>query len=150
MRNEIFTIQQENQLDEMQEQTLRKIEGRGFWLMWGGLLAAWIVQTMFGAADKAAGEWVVFMIGCIYMCVACLRQWFVGSSPFGYGPGQCRVFSGCCGGGYADQRVFSSGYWVGAAFAGVFAGILCFALLQLCVALVRKRREHLDDPKDGE
>ena len=24
-----------NQLDEMQEQTLRKIEGRGFWLMWG-------------------------------------------------------------------------------------------------------------------
>lgn len=25
-----------NQLDEMQEQTLRKIEGRGFWLMWGG------------------------------------------------------------------------------------------------------------------
>ena len=60
-----------NQLDEMQEQTLRKIEGRGFWLMWGGLLAAWIVQTMFGAADKAAGEWVVFMIGCIYMCVAC-------------------------------------------------------------------------------
>ena len=60
-----------NVLDEMQEQTLRKIEGRGFWLMWGGLLAAWIVQTMFGAADKAAGEWVVFMIGCIYMCVAC-------------------------------------------------------------------------------
>ena len=63
-----------NQLDEMQEQTLRKIEGRGFWLMWGGLLAAWIVQTVFGAADKAAGEWVVFMIGCIYMCVACLRN----------------------------------------------------------------------------
>ena len=24
-----------NVLDEMQEQTLRKIEGRGFWLMWG-------------------------------------------------------------------------------------------------------------------
>ena len=63
-----------NVLDEMQEQTLRKIEGRGFWLMWGGLLAAWIVQTMFGAADKAAGEWIVFMIGCIYMVVACLRN----------------------------------------------------------------------------
>lgn len=45
-----------NVLDEMQEQTLRKIGERGFCLMWGGLLAAWIVQTMFGAADKAAGE----------------------------------------------------------------------------------------------
>ena len=63
-----------NQLDEMQEQTMRKIESHGFWLLWGSLLAAWIVQTVFGAADKAAGEWVVFMIGCIYMVVACLRN----------------------------------------------------------------------------
>ena len=60
-----------NQLDEMQEQTMRKIESHGFWLLWGSLLAAWIVQTVFGAADKAAGEWVVFMIGCIYTGVAC-------------------------------------------------------------------------------
>ena len=63
-----------NRLDEMQEQTMRKIESHGFWLLWGSLLAAWIVQTVFGAADKAAGEWVVFMIGCIYMVVACLRN----------------------------------------------------------------------------
>ena len=55
-----------NRLDEMQEQTMRKIESHGFWLLWGSLLAAWIVQTVFGAADKATGEWVVFMIGCIY------------------------------------------------------------------------------------
>ena len=63
-----------NQLDEMQEQTMRKIESHGFWLLWGSPLAAWIVQTVFGAADKAAGEWVVFMIGCIYTGVACLRN----------------------------------------------------------------------------
>lgn len=63
-----------NRLDEMQEQTMRKIESHGFWLLWGSLLAAWIVQMMFGAADKAAGEWVVFMIGCIYTGVACLRN----------------------------------------------------------------------------
>ena len=50
-----------NQLDEMQEQTMRKIESHGFWLLWYSLLAAWIVQTVFGAADKAAGEWVVFI-----------------------------------------------------------------------------------------
>ena len=48
-----------NRLDEMQEQTMRKIESHGFWLLWGSLLAAWIVQTVFGAADKAAGEWVL-------------------------------------------------------------------------------------------
>lgn len=26
-----------NQLDEMQEQTMRKIESHGFWLLWGSL-----------------------------------------------------------------------------------------------------------------
>lgn len=63
-----------NRLDEMQEQTMRKIESHGFWLLWYSLLAAWIVQTVFGAVDKAAGEGVVFMIGCIYTVVACLRN----------------------------------------------------------------------------
>ena len=135
-----------NQLDEMQEQTMRKIESHGFWLLWGSLLAAWIVQMMFGAADKAAGEWVVFMIGCIYMVVAS-AQWFR-TPPSDTAPANA-VFSGGCGGCYVDLR-FSHGYWVGAVFAGVFTGILCFALLQLCAALTRKRREHLDDPKDGE
>lgn len=95
-----------NQLDEMQEQTMRKIESHGFWLLWGSLLAAWIVQTLFGAADKAAGEWVVFMIGCIYTVVACLRNGLWDRHFLDTPPGQCRVFSGGCGGGYADHRVF--------------------------------------------
>lgn len=138
-----------NQLDEMQEQTMRKIESHGFWLLWGSLLAAWIVQTVFGAVDKAAGEWVVFMIGCIYMVVACLRNglW---ERHFSDTPLANAVYSLVAAVAVTLISGFSSGYWVGAAFAGVFAGILCFALLQLCVALVRKRREHLDDPKDGE
>lgn len=104
---------------------------------------------MFGAADKAAGEWVVFMIGCIYMVVACLRNglW---ERHFSDTPLANAVYSLVAAVAVTLISGFSSGYWVGAAFAGVFAGILCFALLQLCVALVRKRREHLDDPKDGE
>lgn len=44
MSYEIFTIQslysKKNRLDEMQEQTMRKIESHGFWLLWGSLLAA--------------------------------------------------------------------------------------------------------------
>lgn len=45
-----------NVLDEMQEQTMSKIERRGFWLMWGGLLAAMVIQQLTGNADKATGE----------------------------------------------------------------------------------------------
>lgn len=63
-----------NVLDEMQEQTMSKIERRGFWLMWGGLLAAMVIQMMTGNADKATGEWVVFMAGCGYTCAECVRN----------------------------------------------------------------------------
>ena len=38
----------------------------------------------------------------------------------------------------------------GGVIAGVFTGILCFALLQLCAALTRRQRKHLDNPKDEE
>ena len=138
-----------NQLDEMQEQTLRKIEGRGFWLMWGGLLAAWIVQTMFGAADKAAGEWVVFMIGCIYMCVACLRNGLWDRHLLDTAPANA-VCSLVAVVAVTLISGFSYGYWVGAVIAGVFTGILCFVLLQLCAALTRRQRKHLDNPKDEE
>ena len=138
-----------NQLDEMQEQTMRKIESHGFWLLWYGLLAAWIVQTVFGAADKAAGEWVVFMIGCIYMVVACLRNG-LRERHLSDTPPANAVYSLVAAVAVTLIMGFSRGYRVGAVFTGVFAGILCFALLQLCAALVHKRREHLDDPKDGE
>lgn len=114
-----------NRLDEMQEQTMRKIESHGFWLLWYSLLAAWIVQTVFGAVDKAAGEWVVFMIGCIYMVVACLRNglW---ERHFSDTPPANAVYSLVAAVAVTLIIGFSRGYWVGAAFAGVFAGILCF------------------------
>ena len=32
-----------NQLDEMQEQTMRKIESHGFWLLWGSMAALSLV-----------------------------------------------------------------------------------------------------------
>lgn len=133
-----------NQLDEMQEQTLRKIEGCGFWLMWGSLLAAWIVQTMFGAADKAAGEWVVFMIGCIYMCVACLRNglW---DRHLSSSMGANAVYSLLAAVAVTVLWGLAYGYWMGAAFTGVSTGLLCFALLQFCAYLVKKNRKKLDD-----
>lgn len=63
-----------NVLDEMQEQTMSKIEGRGFWLMWGGLLAAMVIQQLTGNAEKATGEGVVFMAGCVYTVAECVRN----------------------------------------------------------------------------
>lgn len=133
-----------NVLDEMQEQTLRKIGERGFCLMWGGLLAAMVIQLLTGNADKAIGEWVVFMAGCVYTGAECIRNglWDRHLSP-SMGA-QCGLFSA---GGVAVTVLcgLAYGYWMGAAFTGVSTGLLCFALLQFCAYLVKKNRKKLDD-----
>ena len=73
MKQNIFS--KKNQLDEMQEQTLRKIESRGFWLMWWGLFVVIIFQLMMQAdISQMAGEWIVFMAACLYTLEECLRN----------------------------------------------------------------------------
>lgn len=89
-----------NVLDEMQEQTMSKIERRGFWLMWGGLLAAMVIQMMTGNADKATGEWVVFY-GRMWLHLYRVRpEWPVGPPSFFQYGSQCGLFSAGGRGGY--------------------------------------------------
>lgn len=60
--------QKQNQLDEMQEQTLRKIESRSFWLLWWGLLALIAFRQVRGASpDAVLGEFLIFLVGSVYM-----------------------------------------------------------------------------------
>lgn len=65
-----------NNLDELQEQSLLKIEHNGCWMAFWGLLVAIAVQTAFLKAGFAqlAGEWIVFMALSAYLCGACLRE----------------------------------------------------------------------------
>ena len=51
-----------NNLDEMQEQELLKIEHNGCWLAFWGLLAVMAVQMMMRVpGSQMLGEWIVFM-----------------------------------------------------------------------------------------
>ncbi len=64
-------------LDEMQEAKLLQIEHKGCWLAFWGLLAAMIVELfVFGVENMRyfIGEWIVFMVLCVYMAEACLRN----------------------------------------------------------------------------
>lgn len=64
-----------NLFDEMQEQTMRRIEARGFWLLWAGLLLAILVQIVLRTpSSQWVGEFVVFMTGCCYSLIECLRN----------------------------------------------------------------------------
>ena len=59
-----------NQFDEMQEQTMLRIEARGFWLLWAGLLLAILVQMVLRTpGSQWVGEFVVFMAGCCYSLI---------------------------------------------------------------------------------
>ena len=139
-----------NQLDEMQEQTMRGIEARGFWLLWAGLLLAILVQIVLRTpSSQWVGEFVVFMAGCIYTMIECLRNglWdrhicantttnVVGALS------ACFVVTVVTGLAY--------GSWLIALIPGVITGVLCFVLLQVCMHAAEKRRKELDNPKDEE
>ncbi len=65
-----------NNLDERQEQALLQVEHRGCWLAFWGLLAAIVVQQfIFGFEfSHIAGEWIVFMVLCIYLLEGSLKN----------------------------------------------------------------------------
>lgn len=64
-------------LDEMQELKLLKIESRGCWLAFWGLLIAMAIQQFFADPEtllpSLAGEYIVFMCLALYLVTACLK-----------------------------------------------------------------------------
>lgn len=110
-----------NQLDEMQEQTLRKIESQGFWLLWVGLLAAILVQPLLQVPSaQIPGEFTVFLAADGYLLLQCLRNGIVWKS------------------------------LLSEILAGIFTFILTLGLMQLTPFLYHKKRKDLDadDPSN--
>ena len=63
-----------NNLDEQQEQKLLKIESRGFWLAFWGLLIALVVQSLvMKNPSMVIGEWIIFMALALYIALSCSR-----------------------------------------------------------------------------
>ena len=65
-----------NLLDEMQEQKLLRIEKNTCWFAFWALLVAMAVQIIVFKEDAVAhmaGEWIVLMSMCLYLCVACMK-----------------------------------------------------------------------------
>ena len=62
-------------LDEMQEQELLKIEHYGCWMAYWGLLAAMVIQMIMRVPGvQILGEWIIFVIMSLYICIACMRK----------------------------------------------------------------------------
>ena len=139
-------------LDEMQEQALLKIEHYGFWLAFWGLLASMAIQALLGVAlSSLLGEWVFFMVLCVYALVSCLRHgiWGWNLKPnlktnllFSILPGLAV--------GVFDMLLFRENetelldYLLIGTIPAIITFVLCFVSLTVCASLYKNRREKLD------
>ena len=143
-------------LDEMQKQTLLKIESRGFWVLWVLLLAALIIESLLGFAPREmAAEWFIFMGGCVYAVVCDLRAgiWDRRFKPNTKTNAAVSVVGGAAVFVWMLIKFAEFGAGIAvllAAIMGVCTWVLCFALLQLSMKAYKKRHTELENPKEDD
>lgn len=141
-------------LDEMQKQTLLKIESCGFWVLWVLLLAALIIESLLGfTLREMAAEWFIFMLGCAYSVISDLRAgiWDRRFKPNTKTNAALSVVGGAVilVWGLIKFAEFGMGVAVLlAVFLGVCTWVLCFAMLQLTMKAYKKRHAELENPEE--
>ena len=141
-------------LDEMQKQTLLKIESCGFLVLWVLLLAALIIESLLGfTLREMAAEWFIFMLGCAYSVISDLRAgiWDRRFKPNTKTNAALSVVGGAVilVWGLIKFAEFGMGVAVLlAVFLGVCTWVLCFATLQLTMKAYKKRHAELENPEE--
>lgn len=144
-----------NNLDEMQEQKLMKLEHNTCWLGYWLLVIAILVQLILtGSVESIKGELVVLVILCLYLVIGCLRlgiwdrhmeaNWKT-NLPVSPIPG---VIVGVVGVITSIRNFGYYGFWTSAlifAMPFFFTTVLTFALLSLSTAIYHKRKEKLEE-----
>ena len=152
--------EKKNNLDEMQEQKLLKLESRGFWLTWWGLLAAMAVQLLVYGVEAfhlLLGEWAVFMLSSVYVTAACIKQglWDRKLKPNFKTNLLMSLLAGVVSGGFMgiySYRSFGAAeavFWT-VALVGGCTFVLCLLALSLSAAAYKKRRQKLDEGEGSE
>ena len=143
-------------LDEMQKQTLLKIESRGFWALWVLLLAALIIESLLGFTPREmAAEWFIFMLGCAYSLISGLRAgiWDRHLKANTKTNAAVSVVGGTAMfvWGLIKFAEFGMGIAVlWAVFLGGCTWVLCCASLQLSMKAYKKRHAELENQKEDD
>ena len=143
-------------LDEMQKQTLLKIESRGFWVLWVLLLAALIIESLLGFAPREmAAEFFIFMLGCAYSVISdlCAGIWDRHLKPNTKTNAAVSVVGGAAVfvWGFIKFAEFGMGVAVLlTVFMAACTWVLCFAALQLSMKAYKKRHAELENPKEDD
>ena len=145
-----------NNLDEMQDQKLLKLEEYGFWIMFWALAAAIVIQLVTGAAlREVAGELIVLALGSVFIAAGTLKNglWTRSSTPSLKGSAAASVVPALLiAAVHVIRMIKTKGFTtenilVTLAFAAG-AYIACFAVLEVLRHVYNKRREALDDIAD--
>ncbi len=146
-------FKKENQLDEMQELKLLKIEHNGFWLAFWGLLAVMAAQILLFGQDfhNVVGEWIIFMALCLYVGIATARAGIYDRHiQIGW---KSSLLVSLVAGFVFFLFQFSFTYsrygklvgsLAGAAISGLIVIVLCFIGLMLTGRYVKKRQDALE------
>lgn len=148
-------------LDERQEQTLLKIEHKGCWLAFWGLLIAMIVQIIIYGPDtmqQLAGEWVVFMVLALYLAFECEKNgiWDRRLKPNTATNFLVSVIAGLVMGGVfliaflkKNPEHIEFSVLIGGLMAGVVF-VCCFVALQFTARSYKKKLEKLEKEPEEE
>ena len=143
-------------LDEMQKQTLLKIESCGFWALWVLLLAALIIESLLGFTPREmAAEWFIFMLGSAYSVISDLRAgiWDRHLKANTKTNAAVSVVGGVAVFVWMLIKFAEFGAGIAvllAAIMGVCSRVLCFVLLQLSMKAYKKRHAELENPKEDD
>lgn len=150
-------------IDERQETKLLEIGSSGFWIAFWILLAVMLVQMAIESIDmniyipSFAGEWLVFMIMCVYMGCRCAKNniWEPKREPSAKANLVYSLVAGLVMGIMMFIIAFAkSGKIVGAIAAGVFIVAvifgLCMAALSISAASYRRKKKKLEESEDEE
>lgn len=156
-------MNKKNNLDEMQEQQLLHIESRGCWFCFWGLLVSMGVQMLIynveECAKMLAGEWIVFMCLCVYLCLGCMKNgiWDRRLKPNAKVNVVVSIITAVIVGAfwtilklkdYADKSIACVGIGV---FMAVVTFVLVLISLEITRAFYKKRVKKLEsEPEDDE
>ncbi len=142
-----------NNLDEMQDQKLLKMEEYGFWIMFWALAIAIVVQLIIGSTLKeVVGEIAVLLIGSIYIAATSLKKglWTRTSIPSMTGNAVTSIVPAVLIAAIhiikmiRSESFNTSNVLVTVAIM-VAVYVACFAVLEAFRAMYKKRRAELDD-----
>lgn len=141
-----------NNLDEMQEQKLLKIEHYGLWFAFWALFASIFIQMLIGVDNplQIAGELIIFFLLAFYMLFACIRNgiWDRRFKPTAKTNFITSLITGTFIGVFNFIQSMKHS-WTNSAFSATISAVstlvFTFILLQLLSMLYKKRQRTLEE-----